>query len=91
VGVKVLRVIEESVEHRSRRERETDRVHITSHPRPLFRENRKGFEGAHPRKGVHPTSHRLHCPRRGRKAEGQISGEMRKLATTLFIARTRMN
>ena len=48
----MLRVIEESVEHRSRRERETDRVHITSHPRPLFRENRKGFEGAHPRKGV---------------------------------------
>jgi len=84
-------VIEESAEHRSRRERETDRVHITSHPLHCPGRGRKGFEGAHPRKGVHPTSHRLHCPRRGRKAEGQISGEMQKLATTLFIAKTRMN
>jgi hypothetical protein len=31
-GPVVLRVIEESAEHRSRRERETDRFHITSHP-----------------------------------------------------------
>jgi len=35
----VLRVIEESADHRNRREKETDRVRITEYQRPLSRES----------------------------------------------------
>ena len=40
----VLRVIEESAEHRGRRERETARVHLTAHSRPLSEEGAEGVE-----------------------------------------------
>jgi hypothetical protein len=47
-------MIEESAEHRSTRERETDRVHITEHPHPFFQpEELEWFEGVQPAEDEH--------------------------------------
>jgi hypothetical protein len=43
-GPVVVRVIKESAEYRSRRERETDRFHITEHPHPLSREGPEALD-----------------------------------------------
>jgi hypothetical protein len=53
-------------------------ISLTKHPRPLSRERPDGYEDVQPSWGFETL-------------RGQISDEIQKLATTLLIARTRMN